>query len=161
MSQIQVEAEAFAKTYGQYWDTPDASTLDGHSNVATNAGRCYTPACTILTNGEKSTLESPEAATALIAKEMRKNIASKLGCHMTLEDVKSTVYSETSVLCWITFTFHPQPEHELEGRTWTFTNVYGYRAAQPQLGQQAGWEFVLRDQEVNEMVKVAGWAFNN
>lgn len=91
---------------------------------------------------------------------MRKNIASHLGCHMTLEGVTSVVYSETSVLCWITFTFHPQAGHELEGKTWTFTNVYGYRAAQPQLEQKAGWEFVLRDNEVNEMLKVAGWSFN-
>lgn len=91
---------------------------------------------------------------------MRKNIASRLGCHMKFEGVKVTVYSETSALCFITFTFHPQPGHELEGRTWTFTNVYGYRAAQPQVDQRAGWEFVLRDEEVNEMVKVAGWAFN-
>lgn len=58
MSQnIQKEAESFARTYGQYWDTPDASISEGHMNVATNAGRCYTPGCTILTNGEKSTLE--------------------------------------------------------------------------------------------------------
>lgn len=79
---------------------------------------------------------------------------------MTLEEVTSVVYSETSVLCWITFTFHPQAGHKLEGKTWTFTNVYGYRAAQPQLEQKAGWEFVLRDNEVNEMLKVAGWSFN-
>lgn len=54
---IQHEAEAFAKTYGQYWDTPNASTLEGHQSVASNAGKCYTPGCTILTNGEKLTLE--------------------------------------------------------------------------------------------------------
>lgn len=92
---------------------------------------------------------------------MRKNISSGLGCHMKLEDVKSTVYSDLSVLCWITFTFYPRPGHELEGRTWTFTNVYGYRAARPDLKQEAGWEFVIRDHEVNEMIKVAGWAFND
>lgn len=54
---IQYEAESFARTYGQYWDTPDASMSENHINVATNAGRCYTPGCSILTNGEKSTLE--------------------------------------------------------------------------------------------------------
>jgi hypothetical protein len=91
---------------------------------------------------------------------MRKNIDSGLGCHMTLDRVETTIQSDSSALCFITFTFHPQPGHELENRTWTFTNVYGYRAAQPQSGQVPGWEFVLRDQEVNEMVKVAGWAFN-
>ena len=91
---------------------------------------------------------------------MRKNIDSGLGCHMMLDRVETAVQSDTSALCFITFTFHPQPGHELEGRTWTFTNVYGYRAAQPQLGQAPGWEFVLRDQEVNEMLKVAGWTFN-
>ena len=80
---------------------------------------------------------------------------------MKLENVKSAVYSETSALCWITFTFCPQPGHELEGWTWTFTNIYGYRAARLDLKREAGWEFVLRDHEVNEMVKVAGWAFND
>jgi len=54
---IQNEAESFAKTYGQSWDTPDASSLKHHTTVANKAGRCYTPGCMILTNGEKSYFE--------------------------------------------------------------------------------------------------------
>lgn len=92
---------------------------------------------------------------------MRKNISTSLGCHMTLEGVSSAPCSETSALCWITFTFHPQPGHELAGREWTFTNVYGYRRGYAAVGREAGWEFVLRDQEVEEMVKVAGWSFDS
>jgi len=58
MSQsLQNEAESFARTYAQYWDTPDAASLEHYTTVASSAGRCYTPGCVILTNGEKSPFE--------------------------------------------------------------------------------------------------------
>lgn len=57
LQSIQQEAESFARTYGSFWDTPDSCSYENHRTVATNAGRCYTSGCTILTNAEKSTLE--------------------------------------------------------------------------------------------------------
>lgn len=48
-------------------------------------------------------------------------------------------------------------ESEFEGKTWSFTNVYSYRAESQGLAE--GWESVLRDHEVNEFVRATGRSF--
>ncbi len=102
--------------------------------------------------------QSQSEAAHLIEIEMRNNISTGLGTKLVLEEVeKIEVYSETSALCWMRWTFHPQAGSEFEGRGWTFTNVYGYRGATD--GREQGWEFVVRDREINEMVKVTGRSF--
>ena len=89
---------------------------------------------------------------------MRNNIVSGLGTKLVLETIDAIqVYSDTSAFCWLTWTFHPQAGGEFEGRGWTFTNVYGYRAESVEGG--AGWEFVVRDQEVDAIRRVTGKTF--
>lgn len=103
-------------------------------------------------------LQDHEQAGKLIETEMRNNITSGLGTKLLLEKIeKIEVYSETSALCWLHWSFHPQAGSEFEGRGWEFTNIYGYRAESD--GKKEGWEFVVRDQEVNEIVRVTGKSF--
>ena len=91
---------------------------------------------------------------------MRNNIRTGLGTKLILERIdKIETYSATSALCWLTWSFHPQAGSEFEGRGWTFTNVYGFRAAAEGEGCGAGWEFVVRDQEVERMKEVTGGSF--
>jgi hypothetical protein len=54
---IQSEAQAFAIAYAENWDTPDASSLEHYTTVATKAGRYYAPGCVITTSSEKTILE--------------------------------------------------------------------------------------------------------
>ena len=103
-------------------------------------------------------MQTPDEAGRLIEDEMRKNISSGLGTKLTLDGIdKIEPYSGASALCWLTWTFHPHSGSEFHGKTWTFTNVYGYRAADERYPE--GWEFVVRDQEVNEMMKAIGLTF--
>lgn len=89
---------------------------------------------------------------------MRKNVSLGLGTHLRLLSVPSIqVYSPTSVLCWLEWEFVPRSGSEYEGRGWRFRNLYGYRAASE--GAEAGWEFVLRDEEVESMVRATGLSF--
>ena len=89
---------------------------------------------------------------------MRNNIASGLGTKLVLESIeKIDVYSASSAVCWLHWSFHPQVGSEFEGKGWRFTNVYGYRAEAG--GVKEGWEFVVRDQEVDEIVRVTGKSF--
>jgi hypothetical protein len=96
---------------------------------------------------------------------MLSNATSKLGTCLILDEVKKIeVYSPTSALCWLSWTFQPAKESEFVGRTWSFTNIYGYRAASPikpgdAAVEPAGWEFVVRDEEVNAIVKATGRSF--
>ena len=91
---------------------------------------------------------------------MRNNISTRLGTKLILENIEKVVaYSDTSALCWLHWSFHPQAGSEFEGRGWTFTNIYGYRAATE--GQREGWEFVVRDHEVNEVKRVTGKTFES
>jgi len=94
----------------------------------------------------------------LIQAEVQSVLKSGLGLDMSIGDIEVTAYSDTSAICRLTFTYHPAPNSELAGKDWTFTNVYGYRAEST--GVAAGWEFVLRDHEVNAMQKATGkrWA---
>ena len=89
---------------------------------------------------------------------MRNNIASGLGTKLVLDEIERIQpYSNGSALCWLRWTFHPQAGSEFEGKEWTFTNIYGYRAASA--GCAGGWELIVRDQEVNEVIRVTGKSF--
>lgn len=91
---------------------------------------------------------------------MRNNIKTGLGTKLLLDKIERIqAYSESSALCWLTWTFHPQAASEFEGKGWTFTNIYGYRAESAEMS--AGWEFVVRDQEVNEIYRVTGKSFES
>lgn len=91
---------------------------------------------------------------------MRNNIATGLGTKLVLEKIeKIEAYSETSALCWLHWSFHPQAGSEFDGKAWQFTNVYGYRAESD--GKKEGWELVVRDQEVNEIMRVTGRSFES
>ena len=96
----------------------------------------------------------------LIETEMRNNISSGLGTKLVLESIeKIETYSETSALCWLHWSFHPQAGSEFEGKGWEFTNIYGYRASSN--GMEEGWELVIRDQEINEVKRVTGRSFES
>ena len=91
---------------------------------------------------------------------MRNNISTGLGTKLVLERIeKIEAYSDTSALCWLHWSFHPQQGSEFEGRDWYFTNIYGYRAATE--SKTEGWELVVRDQEVNEIMRVTGNTFED
>ncbi len=91
---------------------------------------------------------------------MRNNISTGLGTKLILQEIEKTeTYSASSALLWIRWTFQPQAGSRYERQDWTFTNIYGYRAASA--GEAAGWEFVVRDQEVNEVVRVTGGSFED
>lgn len=89
---------------------------------------------------------------------MRKAHSDGLGVHLLIQDISTVAYSDTAVTCHLTWIFQPQAGSEFAERPWTFTNIYGYRAATAH--GPAGWEYVLRDREVIEMVKTTGKAFN-
>ncbi|KAK3684648.1 hypothetical protein LTR37_020080 [Vermiconidia calcicola] len=147
MSQsISIEAETFARSYAALFASPAASSAEGVADLATEIGRYYRPA------------QTQAEAAKLIETEMRNNIFTGLGTKLILETIEKIVpYSETSALCWLRWSFHPQEGSEFEGRGWTFTNIYAFRAASADL--RAGWEFVVRDQEVNEIRRVTGRTF--
>jgi hypothetical protein len=93
---------------------------------------------------------------------MREGITSGLGCHMKMVTVDTVTPNELTpesaleVSCYITFRFHPQPGHRLEGRPWIFTNRYIYRAARPELEHTPGWILVSREDEVSKMRQMTG-----
>lgn len=88
---------------------------------------------------------------------MRNNIVSGLGTKLLLEEiVKVDHYSPTSALCWLRWKFVPAQGSEFEGRGWGMVNVYGFRVTE---GEEEGWEFVLRDQEVQGIRGVTGKTF--
>jgi len=89
---------------------------------------------------------------------MRKNIDSGIGTHLELLSIeKIEVYSPTLALCWLHWAFHPKAGREFAGKDWKFTNIYGYRAANED--SEAGWEFVIRDQEVTAFSEATGKSF--
>jgi len=102
-------------------------------------------------------LQTPDEVARLIANEMRSEMCTRIGNRMVLQDARIEPYSTTSALCWLTFDFCPLPGSELGGKGWTFTNVYQYRAATA--GVDAGWESILRDQEINKFQKATGQSF--
>lgn len=90
---------------------------------------------------------------------MRKAISYGIGVHLDLLEIRKVeVYGQASALCWLHWAFRPKTGSEYEGKDWTFTNIYGYRAATD--GAGAGWEFVVRDEEVNAMVAATGRSFD-
>lgn len=94
----------------------------------------------------------------LIEDEIQKTIDNNVGINMFLKDVRVESYNEKVALCWLTFDVHALAGSKHENKTWRFTNVYGYRMADA--AAAAGWEFVLRDQEVDEMRKATGERFD-
>lgn len=103
--------------------------------------------------------QSQAQAAALIEHEMRNNITTGLGTKLILEEIeKVEVYSENSAVCWLRWRFEPAKGSEFEGRGWGFVGVYGFRAGS-RPGDGDGWEFVLRDQEVENMRAVTGRTF--
>jgi hypothetical protein len=91
---------------------------------------------------------------------MRNNISTNLGTKLVLQEIeKIDVYASTSAVCWLKWKFEPQSGSEFEGRGWVFTNVYGYRGKVGGDGGEQGWEFVVRDREVEECVRVTGKSF--
>ena len=91
---------------------------------------------------------------------MRNNIASGLGTKLILDAVeKVEAYGDAAALCRVRWTFQPQVGSVYEGKGWTFTNIYGYRAATEE--GSTGWEFVVRDQEVNAFRRVTGKTFES
>ncbi|TKA64491.1 hypothetical protein B0A55_10727 [Friedmanniomyces simplex] len=153
MSQsIQAKAEAFATSYAALFSSPACSSPDGVAQIANEVGKRYRPGITFFTNGQITRFEvSP-------SQEMRSNITSGMGTHLELLGIeKVEVYSSTLALCWLHWVFHPQAGSEFEGKDWKFTNIYGYRAASEDA--EAGWEFVIRDQEINAFREATGKTF--
>ena len=112
----------------------------------------------MFSNGKLLILPTQAEAAGLIESDMLKNVQLGLGTKLVLNKIeKIEPCSESAALCWLNFSFAPMEGSEFEGRGWTFTNVYLYRAAS--LGLGPGWEFVVRDQEVVEMRKVVGTTF--
>ena len=103
-------------------------------------------------------MQSQEEAVHLFAKEQQKAIIDGLGTHLVLDDFSISIYSSSSCLCNLTWTFHPPKDSKVTSQGWTFTNIYGYRSATGEVA--AGFEFVLRDNEVSEMRKATGKAFD-
>ncbi|KAK4548670.1 hypothetical protein LTR36_009581 [Oleoguttula mirabilis] len=174
---VKAEAEAFAKVYAALFSSPACSSAEHVAEVASSIGKHYRPGITFFTNGGISRfdvrfhrltaivtadtgLQSRQEAADLIEKEMRKAISYGIGVHLDLLEIcKVEVYSQTSALCWLHWAFRPKPGSEYEGKDCTFTNIYGYRAATA--GVEAGWEFVVRDEEVNAMFKSIGKSFDD
>ncbi|KAK0361640.1 hypothetical protein LTR91_018987 [Friedmanniomyces endolithicus] len=159
MSQsIQAEAETFAKSYVTLFSSPACSSSEDVAHIANEVGKRYRPGITFFTNGQITRFESQEQSAHLIEQEMRSNIASGMGTHLELLSIeKVEVYSSTSALCWLYWVFHPKPGSEFAGKDWKFTNIYGYRAASEDVA--AGWEFVVRDQEINAFKEATGGSF--
>lgn len=158
-SPFEDEVRAFVKSYAALFASPDASSAMNVKALASTIGKQYRPGVTFFTEGEISRFDNQTQAGQLIEKEMRNNIDSGLGTCLILDSIDSiTTYSQSSAVCWLRWTFHPQASSEYAGRTWSFVNIYGYRAASK--GSEAGWEYVVRDNEVSEMRKVVGKAFN-
>ncbi|KAK0260524.1 hypothetical protein LTR01_002488 [Friedmanniomyces endolithicus] len=159
MSQnIQAEAEVFAISYATLFSSPACSSSDGVAQIANEVGKRYRPGITFFTNGHITQLESQEQSARLIEQEMRSNITSGMGTHLELLSIdRIDVYSSTSALCWLHWVFHPKPGSEFAGKDWKFTNIYGYRAASEDA--EAGWEFVVRDQEINAFKEATGGSF--
>ncbi|KAK3626955.1 hypothetical protein LTR56_019494 [Elasticomyces elasticus] len=95
--------------------------------------------------------QSQQEAARLIQQEMRSNI---MGTHLELIAIEKI---EVYTLCWLRWAFHPQAGSEFGGKSWEFTNIYGYRAATDDA--EAGFEFVIRDNEINAFAEATGKSF--
>ncbi|KAI6839296.1 hypothetical protein KC365_g6049 [Hortaea werneckii] len=189
--ELSKEVETFISAYSDLFTSPSCSDSELCAEIARKVGQHYRPGVTFFTGGKISRFEvsvvtsSPlkdafnalaphldsfialmweyqtqEEAAKLIETEMRKNVTLKLGTHLKLLQTKKIEsYSSTSALCWLEWQFVPQKGSEYEGKDWKFTNVYGYRAASE--GLAAGWEFVLRDEEVESMFAATGMRFDD
>ncbi|CAJ2503253.1 Uu.00g106470.m01.CDS01 [Anthostomella pinea] len=155
---IQSEADAFIKRYAALFSSPCCSSPDEAGQLADEVGKHYRPGVTFFTNGEISRFESQSESARFVEGEMRKNIESGVGTRLDLLAIhKTEVYSPTSALCWLEWEFVPKAGSEYGGKSWKFTNIYGYRAATKE--SAAGWEFVVRDDEVNAFVQATGKTF--
>ncbi|KAI7371365.1 hypothetical protein KC354_g600 [Hortaea werneckii] len=154
------EVGTFISAYSDLFTSPSCSDSELCAEVARKVGQHYRLGVTFFTGGKISRFETQEEAAKLIETEMRKNVTLKLGTHLKLLHIqKIESYSSTSALCWLEWQFVLQKGSEHEGKGWKFTNVYGYRAASE--GLAAGWEFVLRDEEVESMFAATGMRFDD
>lgn len=152
------DVETFARSYAALFASPDASKLDTVHALAVDIAAKYRPGMTFFTEGEIMHFENYKTAAQLIEHELRNNIKSGLGTHLELNAIESiSIISDTAAQCSLRWTFIPGPTSEFAGSTWTFVNVYGYRAADDK--NAAGWEYVVRDNEVGEMRKIVGMTF--
>ncbi|KAI7368636.1 hypothetical protein KC354_g2536 [Hortaea werneckii] len=157
--ELSKEVQSFISAYSDLFTSPSCSDSELCAEVARKVGQHYRPGVTFFTGGKISRFETQEEAAKLIEMEMRKNVNLKLGTHLKLLHIKKIEsYSSTSALCWLEWQFVPLEGSGYNGRGWKFTNVYGYRAAGE--GIAAGWEFVLRDEEVESMFAATGMRFD-
>lgn len=172
---LELEVHRFAKEYATLFSSPDCSNANIVAEHAKQISQCYRSGFTVFTNGDiaryevwwtASLLFAPQLtrsqtqreAAQLIETEMRNNIATSTGTNLELLAIgRIEIYSQTFALCWIKWCFHPAAGSPFAGNDWTFTNVYGYRAAAD--GKENGWELVIRDEEVNAMVRATGSSF--
>ncbi|KAK5173859.1 uncharacterized protein LTR77_002540 [Saxophila tyrrhenica] len=163
MSNLVAEATSFVHSYAALFASPDASSPDHVGALCEKIGRHYRPGMTMFTNGQISRFDTQRDAAQLIEKEMRNNISTGLGTKLLLRSIdKIEPYSETSAICWLKWTFEPMEGSEFEGKGWTFVNVYGFRKEKEDEGEGKGgrgWEWVVRDQEVDEVRRVTGGTF--
>ncbi|KAK3111422.1 hypothetical protein LTR53_013357 [Teratosphaeriaceae sp. CCFEE 6253] len=152
------QAKSFIADYSALFSSPACSSPHGCAGIADQVGKRYRPGVTFFTNGTISRFETQAESARLIELEMRSHIDSGMGTHLELLAIeKVEVYSPTLALCWLHRVFHPKPGSEFAGKDWKFTNIYGYRAADD--NAEAGWEFVIRDEEINGFSKATGKTF--
>ena len=155
---IVAEATTFAKSYAALFSSPAASVAEQIPALTEEISKYYRPGITMFSGGKILPLATQKVAGELIESHMLKNVALRIGTKLVLNRIeKIEPCSETSALCWLNFSFHPRGGSEFEGRGWTFTDVYLYRAESS--GKAAGWEFVITDQETSEMKKATGKTF--
>ncbi|EMD00643.1 hypothetical protein BAUCODRAFT_20705 [Baudoinia panamericana UAMH 10762] len=151
---FRAEVTVFAQEYASLFSSPLCSSAEGVAGIAGQVGKRYVPGVTFFTNDK-----SQDEAARLIEREMRKNIDSGVGTHLELLAIeKIDIYSSSLALAWLQWAFHPKAGSKWAGRDWTFTNIYAYRTASAEVA--AGWEFVVRDHEVNSMIAATGMDFS-
>ncbi|RMY04661.1 hypothetical protein D0868_06830 [Hortaea werneckii] len=162
-SELSKEIQSFISACSDLFSSPSYSASELCAEVARKVGHHYWPSVTFFIGGKISRFEASvtqEEAAKLIATEMRTNVTLNLGTHLTLLHVKKIEsYSLNSALCWKEWQFVPQKGSEYEGKGWKLTNIYGYRVASE--GLAAGWEFVLRDEEVESMFVATEMRFDD
>lgn len=74
------------------------------------------------------------------------------GTHVVITQSRVEPVSNESAICWLTYRVSPVSV-DVEG--WEWTVVYGYRLLDdgPDKGRNAGWEFVVGDEEHTEYAK--------
>ncbi|KAL8748857.1 MAG: hypothetical protein Q9184_007050 [Pyrenodesmia sp. 2 TL-2023] len=151
---MDAQVEAFVKEYGAQWSPP--STSDQAAGLGNRIASYYRPGMTFFINGNAIRLETQEDVTGLMTAEIQGAFEHGVaaGAELVMRDYRVDICSPTSAICQITFEFKPAKDGRCAGQDFEFTNYYGYRAEGA--GVKAGWEFVIRDQEANEMGRAMG-----